>query len=261
MGTTTDHDAVTVRMSAIWLWLLRAGGTALGCGAAFATAPLANWLLELTGSAPAPLRIAAQLPTAWAVPVLTLLGAATGTWLASTALRQSPVVTVHRDHIAVHEDGSALHLRRDRTGAVFTDGRDLVVLDHDTDELARVRATDLPTGGLREAFVRFGYPWRGTADPHEAQFTRWVDGTPDLDEAAHTLLRVRHRALVDKKAGAAADALDGLRARGIAVRDRGGGSSIAGVHENRRDRGGLRSRHRPVDVHDLRRRSPGYQDL
>ena len=201
MGTTTDHDTATVTMPVIWLWLLRAGGAVLGCGAAFATAPLANWLLELTGSAPAPLRLAAQLPTAWAVPVLTLLGAATGTWLASTARRESPVVTVHHDHIAIYQDGTALHLRRDRTGAVFTDGRDLVVLDHDTGELVRVRATDLPTGRLREAFERFDYPWRGTTDPHEGEFTRWVDGTPDLDAATHTLLRARHRALTDKKTG------------------------------------------------------------
>lgn len=222
MGTTTDHDAVTVRMPTTWLWLLRLGGAALGCGAAFGTAPLANWLLDLTGSAPAPLRLAAQLPTSWALPVLTLLGAAAGTWLAATARKETPVVTVHRDHLAVHENGTALHLRHDQTAAVFTDGRDLVVLDHDTSELARVRATDLPTRGLREAFERFGYPWRGTTDPHEAEFTPWVDGTPDLDAAAHALLRTRHRALADKKAGAAADALDQLRAKGIAVRDRDG---------------------------------------
>ncbi|MEU4766182.1 hypothetical protein AB0H12_23280 [Actinosynnema sp. NPDC023794] len=217
MGTTTDHHTATITMPATWLWLLR-----LGCAAAFATAPLANWLLDLTGSAPAPLRLAAQLPTAWAVPVLTLLGAATGTWLAATARRESPVVTVRRDHIAVHHDYTALHVPRDRTNAVFTDGRDLVVLDHDAGELARVRATDLPTGALLEAFERFGYPWRGTTDPHETEFTRWIDGTPDLDPATHTLLRTRHRALADKKAGAAAEALDELRAKGIAVRDRDG---------------------------------------
>lgn len=221
-GTTTDHHTATVRMPTTWLWLLRLGGAALGCAAAFGTPPLANWLLDLTGSAPAPLRIAAQLPTTWAVPVLTLLGAATGTWLAATARRESPVVTVHRDHIAVHHDDTALHLRRDRTTAVFTDGRDLVVLDHDGGEIARVQATDLPTRGLREAFERFDYPWRGTTDPHEADFTRWIDGTPDLDPATHTLLRTRHRALADKKPGAAAEALDELRAKGIAVRDRNG---------------------------------------
>ena len=222
MGTPTDHDAVTVTMPAAWLWLLRLGGAAVGFGLAFGFAPLANWLLDLTGWAPAPLRLAARLPTAWAVPVLVLLGAAAGTWLAASAKKESPVVTVHRDHIAVKGNSGALHLRRDQTGTLFTDGRDLVVLDHDAGELARIRATDLPTARLQEAFERFGYPWHGTTDPHEAEFTPWVDGTPDLDGEAHTLLRARQRALADKKAGAAAEALDGLRAKGIAVRDRNG---------------------------------------
>ncbi|MFF5210576.1 hypothetical protein [Streptosporangium sp. NPDC000396] len=222
MGTTTDERAATVGMPAVWLWLIRIGGAVLGFGAGFAVAPLVRWLLDLTGSAPGPLRLAAQLPTVWAVPVLTVVGAGAGVWLASLARRQSPVVTVDGDHVAVHEGDFGLHLRCDRVGAVFTDGRDLVVLDHSEGELARVRATDLPTERLREVFERFGYPWCGTADPREAEFARWVDGTPDLDEPTHALLRARKRALADKQVGAAENALDGLRAVGIAVRDRDG---------------------------------------
>jgi hypothetical protein len=111
---------------------------------------------------------------------------------------------------------------------VFVDGRELVVLDHAAGELARVRAADLPTGRLRPAFERFGYTWQGAADPRAAEFVRWIDGTPDVDPSIHALLRERKRAMDDKLPGAAEDALDELRARGVAVRDRGG------VHQYRR---------------------------
>ncbi len=132
------------------------------------------------------------------------------------------MVTVAEDRIVVDENGSGLHVGREHVAAVFSDGRDLVVLDRAERELARVRATDLPSRELGTALERFGYPWRGTADPRGAEFVRWVDGAPDLDEPAHALLRARKRALADKRSGAAEEALDGLRAMGVAVRDRGG---------------------------------------
>ncbi|MYW02981.1 hypothetical protein GT354_32865 [Streptomyces sp. SID3343] len=212
-------------MPVVWLWLIVVVGAALGCGVGFGVGPLVRWLIDVTGSAPAPFRIAAKLRTVWAVPVLTLAGTAVGLWVASVAREESPVVTVEADHIAVRKADSGLHLHlvRDRIGALFTDGRDLVVLDRGEAELARVPASDLSNEQLAEACERFDYPWRGTADPREAEFTPWVDGVPDLDEAAHALLRARKHALTDKQSGAAAKALDDLRAAGLTVRDRKGG--------------------------------------
>ncbi len=223
METTANSDAVTVRLPETWLWLVRIGGAALGFGAGFGVAPLVSWLLDLVGGAPGPLRLAAQLPTVWAVPLLTLVGAAAGAWAAAAWRKESPVVTVAGDHITVHEHGSGLHLDHERIGEVFTDGRDLVVLDADGGELTRVKADELSTGRLRAAFEKFDLPWRGTADPREAEFVRWVDRSPDLDEPVHALLRARKRAMADKRSGAAEEALDGLRVMGVAVRDRDGG--------------------------------------
>jgi hypothetical protein len=217
-----ETGAVTVGMPEGWLRLLRVGCGLLGFGAGFAVDPLAEWLLDSVGSAPMPLRLAAQLPTPWAVLVLTAVGVGVGIWLAHGARRDSPVVIVGNEHVVVDQAGSGLHVPRGRVEAVFTDGRDLVVLDHDRGELVRVRATDLPTGELQAAFERFDYPWCGTTDPRDAGFVRWVDGAPDLDGAAHVLLRARKRALADGKPGAAEDALEQLRAMGIAVRDRDG---------------------------------------
>ncbi|MYS85524.1 YqeB family protein [Embleya scabrispora] len=223
MNNTTENErAVTVRMPSVWLWLIGVGTTLLGVGAGFAIAPFVDWSIDLVGSAPGPLRLAARLPTRWAVPTTTVLGAVLGAWMVVDARRESPVVTVAEDHLTIHRNGSGLHVGRDRIHAVFTDGRDLVALDPSETELARVPATDLPVPHLRDAFAGFDYPWRGTTDPREAEFSTWVDGTPDLDEAAHTLLRTRKRALTDKRAGAAEEALDELRGLGVAVRDRKG---------------------------------------
>ena len=222
MGATTDQ-AVTIRMSEGWLWLIRLGGGALGCAVGFGAGPVLEWLLESFGAAPGPLRIVAGLPPAVAVPVLTAVGLGIGVWVAMVARKESPQVTVDGDHISLLENGSSQHVRRDRVGSVFTDGRDLVVLAGDSGEVARVSARDLSTKALGEALERFGYPWRGTTDPHEPQFTAWSDGTPDLDDTAHRLFRERRNALTDKRTGAAADALDRLREHGLAVRDRDGG--------------------------------------
>jgi hypothetical protein len=156
------------------------------------------------------------------VPALTVVGALAGVYVAVLARRQSPILSVNGAHVAIEEGASVRQLAREQIAAVFTDGRDLVVLDHMEGELARIRAADLPAGRLGGAFQRFGYPWHGTTDPREAEFVRWVDGSPDLDAKTHALLRTRMRALADKRVGAAEDALDELRARGVAVRDRGG---------------------------------------
>ncbi|OLT14015.1 hypothetical protein BJF78_20655 [Pseudonocardia sp. CNS-139] len=219
---TTAEEPVTVRLPAGWLWLVVVLGAGLGCGAGFAVAPLVGWLVELVGGAPGPLRLAAALPTVWAVPVLTLAGAAGGAWVASVWRRESPAVTIGPDHVLVHQDGAGTHVDQGQVGAAFTDGHDLVLLDHTGGELLRTPGSDLTTDRLRDAFTRFGYPWQGTADPREAEFVTWVDRSPGLDEPAHALLRTRRRALADKRTGAAEEALDGLRALGIAVRDRSG---------------------------------------
>ncbi|HYH29138.1 MAG TPA: hypothetical protein VD903_02035 [Pseudonocardia sp.] len=230
-----EEHAVTVRMPEGWLWLLRAGGAALGCALGFAVAPLVRWLVDLTGEAPGPLRLAAQLPTAWAVPVLTVVGAAAGVYLAVVTRRQSPAVIVAPHHLTVRQGTSARQVDRERVGVAFTDGRDLVLLDRLEHELVRIDATDLPTRRLVSAFEQHGFPWRGSTDPRETEFVRWVDGTPDLDAATHALLRTRKRALDDERTGAAEDALDELRARGVAVRDRGG---VQQYRSSRTDRSG-----------------------
>lgn len=114
------------------------------------------------------------------------------------------------------------YVPRDSIAAVFLDGKELVLLDAETKQITRNRASDLSKTELQAAFERYGYPWTGIADPHEPEFQRWTDGHPNLDEKANKLLRTRARALQDEQPGAAADLADRLQSIEVVLRDRDG---------------------------------------
>ncbi|MGV9318088.1 YqeB family protein [Streptomyces sp. NPDC003660] len=212
---------VTVRLPGAWLGAVVLAGALLGFGAAFAVGPVAHWLMDVFGGAPAPLRLAARLPLGWAVAVLTVVGGVGGAVVAGAWKDESPVVEVGAGSVVVRRDGTGRHVERADVAEVFIDRRELVLRGADGREHVRTWVESALNGRLREAFERQGYPWLGTTDPHEAEFIPWVDHGPGLDEPAHALLRTRQRALIDEKSGAADAARDELRALGISVRDRG----------------------------------------
>ncbi|MBD0420223.1 hypothetical protein H0H10_13795 [Streptomyces sp. TRM S81-3] len=215
------EPSVTVRLPQAWLWAVILGGAAIGLGAAFAVGPLADWLISRFDGAPGPLRLAAALPLVWAIPVLTLVGGVAGALVAGTWHDENPVIEVGADSVVVHDATGGRHVERARIAEVFTDGRELVLRDTDGREHVRTRVDSGLAGRLQSAFEQQDYPWRGTVDPHEADYTTWVDNVPGLDERAHALLRKRQRALADNRTGAADEAHEELRALGISVRNRG----------------------------------------
>lgn len=222
----TTTAATRVAMPAAWLWLIRLGCSAIGFGLAFAVRPLADWLISTIDSAPGPLRLAAELPQIWAIVVLTLAGAGLGWWIAEQAKLEALTVTVDGSSVLVEQSGQQRYLAREQIAEVFVDPKEFVVVDAGGRELFRGGATDVSSGALAEAFERYDYPWKGTADPREQAFGRWVDGHPDLDDETHALLRARGRALSDKKATAAAELQEQLQERGVVVRDRDGGQQF-----------------------------------
>lgn len=216
MAETASSVAIPRR----WIVGMCITGALLGFGASFVIRPFVDWLLGMAGDAPGPLRLAAGLPQAWAIPVLTLAGLGVGFWIAREWQKENGTISVADEGATVRRAGNRSYVARDRIGGVFTDGRDLVIVDGRTNELLRVKTDTVLVTRLREAFERFGYPWQGTRDPNEQAFVTWVDGNDLLDPNAHDLLRARQRALADKRFGAADDARDELRVLGIAVRDR-----------------------------------------
>jgi len=179
--------SVTVRMPKVWLWILRGGGGVAGFVLALLVDSLVQWLEETVGSVPGPLRVAAALPPWLAIAVMTVGGILAGSWLAERAERESLVLTIGADSVRLQQDGNDRYLPREAIAAVFLDGKFLVFLGSATRPIARGKATDLSTKEVRAAFERFGYPWRGTQDPHEDEFQPWVDGHPAVDEQQHRL--------------------------------------------------------------------------
>ncbi|WP_156759074.1 YqeB family protein [Microbacterium karelineae] len=218
------HDeAVTVTVPARWRGGLVAILTVVGFGSAFAVGPLVDWLIGRIDSAPGVLRLAAELPLWAAIPILTVVGAVAGFLLAEAWREDSARVRVDRETTTVTHRKTSVRLARDEVAAIYTDRGELVLTGENTEELLRVKADETMHSRLREAFTGRDWPWLGAADPHDADFAPWVDHSDDLSAREHDLMRARHRALSDGRAGAAADAGDALRELGIVVRDRSQG--------------------------------------
>lgn len=203
-----------------WLWLIRLICPVLGVGLAFAVRPVVGWLVSTVSSAPGPLRLAAEIPTTWLVPTLAVVGIAVGYWLSEQAKRDSLALTVDDESLVTAHRDSERYIQRSQVGSVFTDPGDFVVLDPHGREIFRAPATDLPEGNLAAALRRHGYPWRGNSDPHEAEYHRWIDGHPDLDQETNALLRARRRARDSGNRAEAEEIHAQLQDHGIIVRDR-----------------------------------------
>ncbi|QGK71736.1 hypothetical protein GIY23_21445 [Allosaccharopolyspora coralli] len=214
-------ESITVRMPGWISWLLRIGAGTIGVLLGFLVKPLVGWVVAIVGDAPGPLRLAASLPTGWAVPVLALVGLLAGIWLAHTARHEALLLTVSATAVHLRQKGMERRIPREAVSVAFLDGKELVLLASDTTQLARYGASDLPARQIRDAFDNFQYAWFDHGDPHEHEFQSWVDGHPMLDETRNRLLRSRSRALSENRWGTAADLADDLQEIGLVVRDRG----------------------------------------
>lgn len=215
-------EPIYVTMPAIWLWLFRLGTPIVGAGLGLVARPVLEWVLGLVGAAPALLRAAGSMSPVVAVLVLAVLGGGVGAWLAHEAESDSLHLTVGPDGLALRQAGAERFVARDRIAQVFLDRNDLVTLDPSGRQVSRNGASDLDLDAVEHALQVHGYPWKGRHDPHETDFTRWVEDHPALESSAHDLLRARSRALDDERKGAVAELDDRLRDAGYVVRDRGG---------------------------------------
>ena len=229
----------TVAIPGKYTCIFSAGGAVVGLIAAFIVGPVVAWLLGLIGDAPGPLRLAAELPFVWAVPVLTIIGAVAGFLIAASWAEDAGTIDVTDDGITVHTKSTDRFIAAGGIATVAQAGKkEMVILDSDGRELFRDGLEEEMVAGLRAALAEHGYPALEASDPFDAAFTTWVDGDGRLDPDIENLLRARRRALTDEKPGAAEDALDSLRTAGVMVRDRDGrqqyrvvGTSASPSHE------------------------------
>lgn len=217
-----DTSPIEIKTSAGW-YVLSAGVLAMvGGGIGFAVRPAFEWMLARFDGAPAPLQVAAEVPTSWAVPVLTGAGAVAGIALAHFVRTQGATLLIDSTGVQLTSAQRNEFHTADRIAAATMDGDELILLDALTAELMRAKVDNLHAGAIEKAFRAAGYEWLA---PSTLRFQQWIDGHPDLPEALHRLLRARNRALADDKPGTVADLTDQLRDGGLAVRDRGGSQS------------------------------------
>ncbi|GAA3076603.1 YqeB family protein [Streptosporangium carneum] len=151
--------------------------------------------------------------------VLVVAGLVAGCVVTLMAYDDIVTVEVTPDRTSITRSGDTKTLDRELVGAVFVDGKHLVLLGGDTGELAREK-TDHGGDKLRSAFEAHGYPWHD-GDPHKGEFQRWVDGMPGLDSHAQAILRARQKALEAKDSDDVAELRAELSRHGVVVREDG----------------------------------------
>jgi hypothetical protein len=194
----------------------------IGAGLGWALTVLVDLLLGLPWIPfRGPLSLIDSVPDQIAVPVLIGLGLLVGVIFGLYALHEELSITVDGQRVRLRRGDADRRLDRTAVADVFLDGKDLVLLGHDSNELARER-TDRPAGRLADAFSQHGYPWRADGDPRGGDFRLWSENAQGLPAAARAMLSMRARALKDKKKGDAADLRTELINIGVVVRDEDG---------------------------------------
>ncbi|MGF9912361.1 DUF308 domain-containing protein [Paenibacillus ehimensis] len=201
--------------------LLFVGGSVLGLALGYFIPLIAKWALTLPWVPyEGPLKLITSVSGLWATVIASLLGLAAGLWFAQEVIKDTLYVVVSGETIRLEKDGAAQELTRETIGAVFLDGKQLVVLGNKGEELAR-ETYEWASGRIAGALTEHGYPWSPGGDPYKEHFRRWVPDTPDLPPAVNALLKAREIALQKKEKGEAKELRREVSKLGFVVRDEG----------------------------------------
>ncbi|MBB6121126.1 YqeB family protein [Nocardiopsis algeriensis] len=180
---------------------------------------LPEWVLHLPFlPGPEPVAALANLSGPVLTGVLTAAGLLAGALVTLSSYDEMVTVEIDGGSVRVTRK-ETVRIARDRVGAAFVDGKDLVVLGPDTAELVRER-TGHSEARLRAAFEEHGHTWLD-ADPCQDDYRRWFDGVPGLEQGAQAILRARQAALEAKESAEAAELRTELARLGVVVRDEG----------------------------------------
>lgn len=205
--------------------VIYAGAPLAGVLLAFGLPWIANWLLQFDRlPLPGLVRLLASFdgPTGWKSLAWLGGGLLLGAVLAVIATVESLKLTLTDQQLRIDKSGKTRFIARAEIGAVFLDGKELVLLDRRTRELLR-DTHDAPAQTLAAGFRAHGYPWQDR-DPYAGRYHRWLPELPELPELpprVHVLLATRKVALERRDRKDAARLAEEVAQLGYALRTEG----------------------------------------
>ncbi|MEF7439528.1 DUF308 domain-containing protein [Paenibacillus lautus] len=166
-----------------------------------------------------PLELIASIQGPWVVIVTAVVGLLAGTVLSHLAIKESLAVRLSDMEITLRIHEAERTFRREEVSAAFMDGKQLVLLGNEGEELYREKP-EAKRETVAEAFMRHGYSWRDR-DPFADHYVRWVADTPGLTPSMNALFLLREKAIENDDQEDAADLRRELSKLGITVRDDG----------------------------------------
>lgn len=166
-----------------------------------------------------PLELIASIQGPWVVIVTAVVGLLAGTVLSHLAIKESLAVRLSGKEITLRIHEAERTFRREEVSAAFMDGKQLVLLGNEGEELYREKP-EAKRETVAEAFMRHGYSWRDR-DPFADHYVRWVADTPGLTPSMNALFLAREKAIENDDQEDAADLRRELSKLGITVRDDG----------------------------------------
>ena len=207
MGSTTGTPAGTVIGHSTGDKVLLFGGLPLaGLVLGFFLPRIADWA---AGHSWVPfqgvLRLIAAWDSWWVVVACVVVGLVAGVVLAGMALDDTLKVTITSRSVEFLKHQKTVTVPREKVSVAFLDGKEIVLQDASSRELAREKHDQLKseTPKIAAAFRAHGYPWSEAGDPHAAEFRRWIEDDPDLPPAVNAILKVRSRAFDEGDKGKA----------------------------------------------------------
>ncbi|MEV4266579.1 hypothetical protein [Kribbella sp. NPDC049584] len=198
MGSTTGTPQRTViGHSAGDKVMLFGGLPLLGLVLGFFLPRIADWA---TGRAWVPfqgvLKLIAEWNGWWVVAICVFAGLIAGVLLAAVALDDILKVTITDQSVEFLKNQKTVTVPREKVAVAFLDGKEIVLQDASSRELAREKHDQLKSEAkqIPVAFRAHGYPWSDAGDPHESEFRRWIEDDPELPPAVNAILKVRAKA-------------------------------------------------------------------
>ncbi|GAA0941887.1 hypothetical protein GCM10009554_33870 [Kribbella koreensis] len=196
---TTDSSTKTViGHSAADKLLLYGGLPLLGLVLGYFLPRIADWATKLEWVPfQGPLELISRWDGWWVVAICLALGLIGGVLLAAMALEDTLKTTVGNTEVEFLKNQRTTRVPREKVALAFLDGKEIVLQDSRSAELAREKHDELGAAArtkIQAAFRAHGYPWSDAGDPHESEFRRWVEDDPDLSPAANAVLKARSKA-------------------------------------------------------------------